>query len=139
MGRVVKGFFPIYPPSTVAVWRRNIFPVVCTPLLLLRCSATATALSGLARFPCTPISRRLTRSAVARTSFPRRAGRVRLLAPKCRTLLRTAVWPFYLDRLRLTLRLAFARLLLNAYFVIVFDSVNFRFSVVRLWWGPSDL
>lgn len=33
MGRVVKGFFPIYPPSAVVVWRRNIFPVY-TPLLL---------------------------------------------------------------------------------------------------------
>jgi len=57
MGRVVKGFFPIYPPSTVAVWRRNIFPVY-TPLL---------SPASLARFPCTPVARRLTRSTAVRT------------------------------------------------------------------------
>lgn len=85
MGRVVKGFFPIYPPSTVAVWRRNIFPVVSAH------PCFCSALSGRARFPCAPVSRRLTRSTAARSNVYVHALGPAVLyvprspAPKCRT------------------------------------------------------
>lgn len=70
MGRVVKGFFPIYPPSTFAVWRRNIFPVY-TPLLS---PASLRSLSLRAHLPTAHPFRGRSRNAYGPTADARPAA-----------------------------------------------------------------